>query len=308
MTFTKKPLVRKLRYATLNRFARFSIALARMLPRSFGIRLFGVLGSMAFSFPHADRKRTIDHLRLIFGNEWDERTIRKTARSVYRELGKNLFDMFLLPRLSKSVFDQIVRHDPLDQLRKEYVKGKGCIMVTAHTGCFQMQLHFMAFHGFKVFAIGKKMHDEEFDNIVRSTRSGESIKYMDRSESPRKIVRYLQEGNLFGVLIDQDTSVEGVFADFMGITAYTPSGPVKMAMKLAVPLFVVTTARQGDDTHHVFIDGPVHLRESGDFEEDLVHNVTMVNSLICRTIRRYPSQWVWMHRRWKKQPAVSIKK
>jgi KDO2-lipid IV(A) lauroyltransferase len=107
------------------------------------------------------------------------------------------------------------------------------------------------------------------------------------------------------VLVDQDTPVEGVFADFLGIPAHTPSGPVKMAMKLDIPLFVVTSARQEDNTHHVFIDGPVALRKSDDFDEDLLHNVTMINSLICRTIRRYPSQWVWMHRRWRRtRPAL----
>lgn len=286
----------------LNGIAQCSIAFAGMLPRTAGLLLFGMLGKAVFLIPHADRKRTVDHLRLIYGNEWSERALIGTASAVYRELAKNLFDMFLLPRLSKTAFDSIVSHDPLETVEREYAKGSGCIMITAHTGCFQMPLHFFAMRGYECFAIGKKLHDEKLDKTIQRTRSGRGISYMYRSESPIKIVRNLQEGKIFGVLIDQDTAVEGVFAPFLGLPAFTPSGPVKMAMKFDIPLFVVTTARISGNKHHIFIDGPVTMARSGNPEADLVHNVTLVNERLCRTIRRYPSQWVWMHKRWKRAP------
>jgi len=302
MNIVKTPFVRSLRYAALRASARGAVALARSCPRKPGLALFGLLGSLVYLVPHADRTRTISHLTLIYGDRWDRRKINRTARDVYRQLGKNIFDAFLLPRISPKRFNRIVTYDPIDAVRIAYDKKRGCIMITAHTGCFEMLLHFFAFHGFRSFAIGKKLHDDQLDAIMRDTRSGDNIVYMDRSESPRKMIRYLQEGMIFGILIDQDTSVEGVFARFLGRPAYTPSGPVKMAMKLDVPVFVVTTARQPDDTHHVYITGPVPLKTGGDFESDLVDNVTAVNDIICATIDRHPSQWVWMHRRWHRQP------
>jgi KDO2-lipid IV(A) lauroyltransferase len=275
---------------------------AQTVPRKIGIKLFGTIGAIVFAFPNKEKARTLEHLRFIFGNEWKESDIRKTGREVYIQLGRNLFDSICLPGFSKEKLDTIVKCDPLDEFRNAYSKGKGIVAITAHTGCFEMLLHYFALEGFNCFAIGRRLYDERLEKLIRKTRSGDNIQYMNRSESPRKIIKGLQDGKVFGVLIDQDTKVEGVFANFLGKQAFTPSGPVKMAMKLKIPVFVSTTVRHPDDSHYIFINKQLPLIDTGNFEEDLVKNVQSVNDQICATIKKYPSQWVWMHRRWKRQP------
>lgn len=295
---------RALRYALLYRAWLFGLLLVRILPRRTGIALFGAVGSLVFCVPHPDRERTLRHLRLIYGAKWNERRIRRTACGVYSGLGRNLFDAFALQRMSRQQLDRIVTSEPLDSVRNAYDEGRGVITITAHTGCFEMLLHYFPAIGFRCFAIGRKLHDKRLDEILRKARSGDDIVYMDRSEPPRNILRNLREGRLFGVLIDQDTSVEGVYAPFLGRQAHTPSGPVKMAMKMGVPLFVITTARVKGDKHQVYVRGPLALRSGGDFEADLIHNVAMVNEHISATIEKHPEQWVWMHERWRRQPKA----
>lgn len=302
MRLMRKPWVRAIRYALLRGLVRSVTVLVLLIPRKAGLAFFGAVGTVLFAIPHADRKRTIAHLRCVYGGRWSDMRIRAVARGVYRQLGKNFYDAFYLARVQAGVLDRIVSCDEFDQVREAYAKGRGCIIVTAHTGCFEMLLPYFSHHGFKCFAIGKKLHDDKLDELIGNERRGHDNIYMDRSEGISKIVRLLRDGRIFGVLIDQDTSVEGVFADFLGKPANTPSGPVKMAMRLDIPLFVVTTARQKDDRHHVYINGPLALATGGAPEEDLVTNVEKVNQLICATIDRYPEQWVWMHRRWRRQP------
>jgi len=301
-SFLKKPAIRRLRYRLLCIAAKAGITFAGWIPRKLGLLFFSSAGAMVFCVPHRDRRRTLHHLRMIYGDRWSERKIRIVARNVYRELGKNLFDSFYLSRLNEKTFDKLVKHDSLDNVEDAYREGRGAIVITAHTGCFEMLLPFFAMHGFKSFAIGRKLHDEQLDRIIRGTRTGDNYQYIDRSEPPRKIIRFLSQGMLFGVLVDQDTAVEGVFADFMGKKAYTPSGPVKMAMKFSIPVFVATTARQPDGTHYVYLSGPLQLKNTGDTDADLVDNMTEVNKLIGNTIEHFPEQWVWMHRRWHRQP------
>ena len=148
------------------------------------------------------------------------------------------------------------------------------------------------------------MFNPRLETIVRSIRSGEDIDYMGREEGSLRVIRQLREGKTFGVLIDQDTRIESVHADFLGIPAHTPSGPIKIAMKFKIPAVVATTARQPDNTHYVYISKVLGLIDTGNPEEDLVKNVGMANDLICQTIRKFPEQWVWMHRRWKRPPPV----
>ncbi|MGE5671156.1 MAG: hypothetical protein ACM31E_06910, partial [Fibrobacterota bacterium] len=54
--------------------------------------------------------------------------------------------------------------------------------------------------------------------------------------------------------------------------------------------------------HHIFLSKCIEFNNTGDFEKDLIDNVGKANDLICDTLKKYPSQWVWMHRRWKNQP------
>ncbi len=294
---------KKVRHGLLYRGAQIAFNLASRIPRSIGLFFFGQIGAFIFLFPNREKRRTLSHLRFIYGDRWTERQIRNTARKVYIGLGKNLFDAIYLSRLSPEELNRIVHPDSLDKFRKAYELNKGVVVITAHVGCFEMLLHFFAMQGFRCFAVGRKMFDQRLEYLVRKTRSGKNIEYMDRTEGTLKLVRLLKQGRVFGVLIDQDTRVESVFATFLGHHASTPSGPLKLAMKLDIPVFVITTARQKDNTHKVFVSEQIVLSETGDFESDLRDNVQKANDLICSTIEKHPSQWVWMHRRWKNQPT-----
>ncbi len=298
-----KPIVKQIKHTIIYFGAAIAYNIALSIPRKIGLKLFGTIGAIAYIFPNEEKSRTQRHLRFIFGSEWSESKIRKTAREVYIQIGMNLFDGIYLSDQKKEKLDTIVKHDSFDEFRSAYNKGKGIVAITAHTGCFEMLLHYYALEGFRCFAIGRRLFDDRLEKLIRKNRSGQNIEYMDRNESPRKIMRQLQAGNVFGVLIDQDTRVEGVFAKFLGKTAYTPSGPIKMAMKLNIPVFVVTTVRRPDDSHYIFINKQLALTDTGDFESDLIKNVQAANDLISKTIMEYPSQWVWMHRRWKQQPS-----
>lgn len=289
---------RKLRHDLLFFAAKVGYWLALKMPRRSGLFLFGITGKLIFLFPGIDRKRTIEHLCFIYGNRWNKKQIISTASNVYGNIAKNLFDAIHLSQMDAAQLKTVVSCDPVDELKKEYDRGKGIIIITSHSGCFEMLLHYFPAIGFKCFAIGRKMFDQRLEELVRQTRAGKEIVYLDRSEGTRKMIRLLAEGRFFGVLIDQDTSVEGVWADFLGHSAFTPSGPIKLAMKFDIPVFVITTARIDEQRHHIFISEKVDMAQTNDFETDLRTNVTKVNSLICRTIDRYPSQWVWMHRRW----------
>jgi KDO2-lipid IV(A) lauroyltransferase len=303
-----KPLGKYIKNTLVYWAAASGYKLAQALPRSFGLALFGAIGKLVFIFPNREKTRTIDHLRQVYGSKWTESKILRTASDVYSNLGKNLFDSIYLTNLPINKFNKFVKYESLDEVKMAFDKGKGLIAITAHVGCFEMLLHFFGMNGIKSIAIGRKMYDERLEQLVRKTRSGPNIEYISRADNLRPIIRWLQEGRCFGVLIDQDTNVEGVFADFLGKKAFTPSGPIKIAMKLDIPVFVITTGRNPDNTHQIFVSKQIGLEKTGNFDRDLVANVQKANDLICNTIEKFPSQWVWMHRRWKQQPQKNIDK
>jgi Kdo2-lipid IVA lauroyltransferase/acyltransferase len=241
-------------------------------------------------------------LSLVFGTRLSAHEISRLAARVYKGIGKNLFDALYLSRAPKHEVDKIVQCDDLAALWNAYNQKRGVLTVVAHTGCFEMLLQYFASRGFGCFAIGRELYDRRIDALVRKHRTGENIVYLHRTENLRKFLKLLEEGRLFGVLIDQDTKVDGVFAHFLGRLAYTPSGTVKLAMRLNLPVFVVTTARQENDRHRIFVKR-IDLESGNDVITDLLRNIEKVNAAIGETIEAFPDQWVWMHRRWRHTPA-----
>jgi len=280
------------------------------MPRRLGLMLFSFFGMCFYYISYRERNRTLNHLKFIYGQEWSERKVKRVAVQVFKNAGKNLFDGVSLGSLSVEKLDKVVScdSDNFNAFKEAYDKGKGVVGIVAHLGCFEMLLHLFSLKGMKSFAIGRKFKNAKVDEAVRAMRSGPDIEYMDRSENSRKVIRFLQQGRVMGALIDQDTKVEGVFADFLGKTAFTPSGPVHIAMKFNIPAFVVVTARVKGDKHHVFVSEQLSLDNTGNFETDLVSNVQKANDIISSHINKFPEQWVWMHRRWATKPENVMQK
>jgi len=299
----RKFIPERLRHRILGWMAKAGFAVGRKLPRRVGLALFSFLGAVCYYIMGNDRRLTVNHLRFVFGNEWSEKKIRAVARAVFRSQGKNLFDAVHLGAAKADVFDDIVSHDSLYNIAQACERGKGIMAITAHLGCFEMLLHLFARRGLTCFAVGRAFKNPDVDEAVRKMRSGPGIEYVDRSESTRKIVRMLRQGKVMGVLIDQDTNLEGVFADFLGHPAFTPSSAVHFAIKLGIPMFVSVTARLPGNKHHVYVSDELIPIDTGDPKADLVANIQKVNDIIGIYIRKHPEQWVWMHERWKTKPV-----
>jgi KDO2-lipid IV(A) lauroyltransferase len=261
-----------------------------------------MLGKAAFCFPNRERTLTLQHVGMIFGDRWTPQQVRSCARGVYGDLAKNAFDALYFSRQKDRAFERYVECDDMAQFRRAYDRGRGVVAITAHCGCFEMLLHYFAFRGFSCFAIGSRLYDERLDSIVKDLRSGPNIAYLHRSDNLRGMINLLREGRVLGALIDQDTKVDGVFARFLGKLAYTPWGAIKLARRRDIPVFVVTTARLAHEKHGIFISDEILLHETGDETEDCVRAIERINGHISETIERFPSQWVWMHRRWNKRP------
>ena len=130
------------------------------------------------------------------------------------------------------------------------------------------------------------------------------MRNIPRGEDARALLRVLRRGEILGLLMDQDTNVQGVFAPFFGRPAHTPVGPVRLAMRTGAPLVPMALYREGEG-YHLVVQPPIPLPDTGDREADLREGVARCNRTLEALIRRHPEQWVWMHRRWKTKSGHS---
>ena len=189
------------------------------------------------------------------------------------------------------------------ELEGELKKGRGVILLTAHFGNWEMLALTTRVKGYPGSAIGRRLYFHKYDQYLNSLRKIHDVNVIYRDQSPRSILKVLRAGKIIGMLADQDVdSVEGVFVDFFGRPAYTPIGPAALAMASGASIVPAFMVRIESDKHVMMIDKPVEITDTGNKEADLLTNTKRWSDIVESYIRRYPDQWVWMHRRWKTRP------
>jgi KDO2-lipid IV(A) lauroyltransferase len=103
------------------------------------------------------------------------------------------------------------------------------------------------------------------------------------------------------------TPPQGVFVPFFGVLACTASGIARLALRTdaaVVPAFTIWDDALGK--YRVRFDPALPLirsaGENADPEADVLANTAAFTRTIEDFVRRYPDQWLWVHRRWKTRP------
>ncbi len=284
---------------SLTWFSRSILFLSKLLPYGLGIRLGGLLGFLAYYVLPRDRNRALSHLTSVF-SERGQMWIRRTARRSFMHLGKSMLEVMLLDpaRLSR-----IVDFKGYENLRRAVERGRGVVVVTGHMGNWEILAAAVAAH-YPVSVVAAPIEPEAVNNMVVQLRASKGVKTIlrDRPGASKELIRVFRQNRVLGILIDQDTDVDGAFVDFMGRPAWTPTAAASMAIKFNAPVMFGHIRRVGNNRHTVTMEGPLDLIRTGDERKDIIANTAMLTKKIETCILQDPEQWVWMHRRWRRQP------
>ncbi|MCL4557126.1 MAG: lysophospholipid acyltransferase family protein, partial [Deltaproteobacteria bacterium] len=151
----------------------------------------------------------------------------------------------------------------------------------------------------------KELYDPRMDSLTNGLRERYGVHPVLRGSpgAGKKILRALRSNAILGMLIDQDTDVQGVFVRFFGDTAFTPRGAADLAMKAGASVVAGFITRTGPGHHVIRLYGPIVPERTTTYEEDVVSLTQSMTDYIERHIRQHPSDWVWMHARWARRPT-----
>ena len=184
-------------------------------------------------------------------------------------------------------------------------RKKGVILVSGHFGNFPLMLLRLKAAGYLINGIVRPMRDERVEKMFSKIKNDLEIKTI-HSKPPKacvnSIIRALKNNEIVFILLDQNFGTGGIFVDFFGRKAATAVGPAVLALRTKaaiVPCFIV---REEDNTQKIVIEQEFRLEKKKDFNQTVLINIQKLTSIIESYIRRYPSQWAWIHRRWKTKP------
>jgi Kdo2-lipid IVA lauroyltransferase/acyltransferase len=224
---------------------------------------------------------------------------RRIVRATFRHAGESFAELALWPKLRRD--PDYVRVERLADLQAALAGGRGAIVVTGHTGNWELLAATIADHGLPISVVARRVNDARFDALVNRfrRRAGLEVLIRDDPQFLAGVRAALARNRVVAMLIDQDTRGAGVYVPFFGRLAHTPPGAALIALRNRVPLLTVFIERRREGGHVVRF-APVEVSARGRAEVTAL--TARLTAAIEAQIRRAPAEWVWWHERWRRRP------
>lgn len=214
------------------------------------------------------------------------------ADAMYRSLARGLFELIELGlRPSRPIGDRAVM--------PALPPGRGAVVATAHTGNWDL-LACAAAERVPLTVITKRLSIGWLDRIWQGLRRARGVDLVGAGAAARAAQVALGRGEAVAMLIDQAPEREraSIIEPFLGQPARVDLAPALLALRARVPLVAVFGRRREDGRHEAEICAVIEppARPSRAWAEQAMRSVTRA---LDAFVRKYPEQWLWMHRRWK---------
>jgi KDO2-lipid IV(A) lauroyltransferase len=246
------------------------------------------------------RRVALAQLAMAFPG-WSRREVKDCARHVFVNFTKTLFEFLRSPRVGDAEFARLARLHGAEVMHDALARGKGVVLLAAHYDNWEWIGRRLALEGFPVSVIARSHYDPRMTSRIDQTRETHGLRVVDRDDI-RSALRALRAGEVVAILPDQNTAVGGIFVPFFGRPAATAVGPARLALRTNAAVVWSLSRRAADDSHDVFLCRAEVPQPTGDDERDSEAFMAAATRELEEWIREVPDQWLWIHKRWKRQP------
>lgn len=269
---------------------RSYVAALLAIPQETAIHLSRTAARLVFFLDPIHRNRTIRHLRFAYGEALPEKEARRLARRIFEHQGRHMIEFFHYLRRRIEF-----RVENLDHLRKAHALGRGVVLVSGHLGCFTLIGHAIRDTGIPFSGIIKLQKNPPLMNWVRNLfERNYGVEVVYKHEARSEVSTLLREGKIVIFFADQHPRGSGVPITFFGHAAEAAVGPAVFAKRCGSPVVPFSAPELPDGTHLLRFEEPIDPKSLS-----LEEISQQWHSLLEREIRKYPEQWMWMHRRWR---------
>lgn len=173
--------------------------------------------------------------------------------------------------------------------------GKGLLLVTAHTGGWEVVGPVMAREfGLRLAVVMERERDREAMAVNDQARRDLGVEIFHVGDDPLSslpLLRHLRGGGAVGIQLDripQGGQVAPV--RFLGAPGALPAGPLRLAQLAGAPLVPVFCAREGFRAYRVQIHPPLFVaRQAG--PQVLAETAQILADHLGQFLEAHPTQW-----------------
>ena len=275
------------------------------LPRDMALKFAGVVGEIAAIFDSKERRLAEDNLRNVYGESWSETKIKLVARECFVKIAKNAADVIRAQKWDAEDLRELIDVEGVEHFDNAMRLGRGVVGITGHIGNFELSAAwFGAVKRAPISVIGRKLYDPRLDRLVVDNREKFGMENIPSDASAKKVYTVLKSGRMLGVLMDLDSKrVSGYFVPFFGRLAKTAAGPIFIGRKTQSPVVPLALFRKADDRYLLKILPAFDIPVTEDKEADVRAALLKCNHALEELINFDPTQWAWIHNRWKSKPS-----
>jgi len=279
------------------------LKLLGLLPRQAARAAGAGIGRLAYAATPRLRRAGLKNLALAFPETpADER--ETILRAMYKQLGWQLAEFCHMSRTSLEQANRFIRYEGLEHYLAAQRRGRGVLVLTGHLGAWELSSFYHSLAGHPMSMIIRRLDNPWVDRLVNGIRTQHGNRVLHKDDFARGLLAAMRAGETVGVLMDTNmTPPQGVFVDFFGHAACTASGVARVALRTGaavLPGFLIWEPAEKQYVLHFLPE--IQLVNTGDTERDAGANTQLFTAALESVIRRYPEQWLWVHRRWKTRP------
>jgi Kdo2-lipid IVA lauroyltransferase/acyltransferase len=236
---------------------------------------------------------------------------RRILRASYINIGRSCAEYV---RLGGFFYRRILRKVSYDrfaywgEIQRRY-PGKGGLVLTAHFGNFEWFMATHAMHGYQIWLVHHTQRFVAGDALISFIRERAGIRIIRKHAAARAVMKALRAGDVIGIPFDQNAKrSEATFVPFFNEIAATATGLARLVAISGAPVIPAFIVRQPDHrTHLIEIQDEIPIQRSADPAADIEENTHRFVKAVESMVRRYPEQFLWMHRRYKTRPPGAPK-
>jgi len=274
-----------------------------LLPLRAALFLGSKLGR-GFYYLSGRLRRTGDRNLVLAFPDLSQSQRRLLLRGCFESLGRLLGVFSHFATASPQTLRQMIDCEGLEHIEAAQQSGRGVILFTGHVGAWELSSFALSLFGCPLSFLVRRIDNPKIEKLIEGRRTRLGNRTIDKRSAAREMLQILQTGGTLGILVDLNTlDREGTFVDFFDVPASTTFVLAKLALRTeAAVLPVFAPWDQQRRRFLLKVDEPLSFERSGNDEEDVQRLTQLFTKVVEKYVRRYPDQWLWIHRRWKTRP------
>ena len=271
----------------------------RLLPMEIVCVIGSALGQIAYFLMGRRRDIVIRNLRIAYGEQLGVAEIKALARKTYRHSGLNLIASIPASVIADNELKERVAVEGLDNLIKVLNQDKGCILLLAHMGNWEIltQLKVLAPEIKSLASLYRPLNNPLLDRLVKRRRQSKGAILFSRRDSFAKPIGHLKQGGTLGCIADQHAGSHGAAVPLFGKASSMTSLPALLHRKTKAPILPISMITVGLGQWKVIFHPSINV--SAVEKKNTYLLTARCAKAYERIMSENPAAVLWMHGYWK---------